>query len=235
VRYYDDIPERALAVFAHPDDPEVACAGTLARWLAEGAEAHLIVCAVGDKGTIDPETKPAELAQIRRAEVAAASEELGLTSHEVLGYLDGEIDNTPDLRELLVTRIRALRPDVVIAPDPTAVFFGETYVNHRDHRELGWAVLDAVAPAAASPHYFPNAGPPHQVDVMLLSGTLSPDVWVDISKSLEWKIRAVVAHESQVGDDPNMVADLLRERAETAGRRAGCRFAEEYRLLQLAG
>jgi LmbE family N-acetylglucosaminyl deacetylase len=235
VRYYDDIPERALAVFAHPDDPETACAGTLARWLAEGTEVHLVVCAVGDKGSLDPDIKPASLAQTRRSEVAAASEELGLTSHEILGFLDGDIDNSAELREMLVTRIRNLRPEVVIAPDPTAVFFGETYVNHRDHRELGWAVLDAVAPASSSPHYFPGAGPPHQVTAMLLAGTLSPDIWVDISKSLEPKIRAVIAHASQIGEDPNMVAELLRERAESAGRRAGCRFAEEYRLLQLAG
>jgi LmbE family N-acetylglucosaminyl deacetylase len=234
VRYFDDIPERALAVFAHPDDPETACAGTLARWLAEGSEVHLVVCAVGDKGSVDPDVKPAALAQTRRSEVAAASEELGLTSHEILGFLDGEIDNSNELREMLVSRIRSLRPQVLIAPDPTAVFFGSTYVNHRDHRELGWAVLDAVAPAASSPHYFPSAGPAHQVTSLLLAGTLSPDIWVDISKSLEPKIRAVLAHESQVGEDPNIVVELLGERAEAAGRRAGCRFAEEFRLVQLA-
>jgi LmbE family N-acetylglucosaminyl deacetylase len=235
MRYYDDIPTRALAIFAHPDDPEVACAGTLARWVASGAEAHLIVCALGDKGSLDPAVKPVELAQQRRSEVAAASEELGLASHEVLGYMDGEIDNSRELRETLVTRIRRLHPDVVIAPDPTAVFFGETYVNHRDHRELGFAVIDAVAPAASSPHYFPDAGEAHQVSVMLLSGTLAPDIWIDISKFIDSKIRAVVAHESQIGGDPETVANLLRERAESAGRRAGCKYAETYRLLQLAG
>ena len=52
--------------------------------------------------------------------------------------------------------IRSVRPDVVCCPDPTAVFFGDAYVNHRDHRVTGWATLDAVAPAAGNPHYFPE-------------------------------------------------------------------------------
>jgi LmbE family N-acetylglucosaminyl deacetylase len=131
-------------------------------------------------------------------------------------------------------QIRRLRPDVVIAPDPTAVFFGDSYVNHRDHREVGWAVLDAVAPAAGNPHYFPDAGPPHQVRTVLLSGTLDPDVYVDITRTIDAKVRAVTAHRTQVGEDASLVADLLHQRAEDAGRRAGVPMAEGYRLLHLS-
>lgn len=230
---FDEIPARALAVFAHPDDPEVACAGTLARWTRGGGEAHLIVCNTGDKGTSDSSVRPEALARVRAGEVDAAAAALGLTSHEMLGYPDGEIDNTRELRAELVARIRRLRPDVVIAPDPTAVFFGNSYINHRDHREVGWAVLDAVAPAAASPHYFPEAGPPHQVPIVLLSGTLDPDVWLDITDTINAKVEAVSAHRSQLGGDPSMVAELLHERAEDAGRRAGLPMAEGYRLVEL--
>ena len=92
-----------------------------------------------------------------------------------------------------------LKPEVVLGPDPTATFFGEVYVNHRDHRETGWALLDAVAPAAAMPLYFPEQGPPHQVSVLLLSGTHEPDVVVDVSRTIDTKVKAMLAHASQLG------------------------------------
>ena len=92
--------------------------------------------------------------------------------------------------------MRALRPDVVCGHDPTAVFFGQTYFNHRDHRIAGASLLDAVAPAAALAHYFPEAGPPHQVATVLLSGTLEPDEWVDVADTIETKVAAVECHRT---------------------------------------
>jgi LmbE family N-acetylglucosaminyl deacetylase len=121
----------------------------------------------------------------------------------------------------------------VLSPDPTAVYFGDSYVNHRDHREVGWAVLDACAPAAASPLYFPDAGPPHQVARIYLSGTLEPDVWVDVSDHLDAKIEALRCHRTQLGDGVALVGDVLRRRAADAGRQAGVAYAEGYRRLRL--
>src|SRR3954447_8827210 len=74
-------PSRALAIYAHPDDAEVSCGGTLARWAAAGAEVHVVVCARGDKGSSDPAVDPTELAQRRAAEVAAAGRALGVAGH----------------------------------------------------------------------------------------------------------------------------------------------------------
>lgn len=226
-------PQRVLAIYAHPDDPEVACGGTLARWAAEGAEVHLVVVNAGDKGSSDASTDPQVLTEKRAGEVAAAAQVLELAAVEMLGVPDGEVVNDPDLRCRLVGLVRAHRPDVVIAPDPTAVFFGDSYVNHRDHREVGWAVLDAVAPAAASPLYFPDQGPPHQVHALLLSGTLEPDAWVDVGASIDRKVAAVACHGSRVGDDPALVDELLRARTAEAGARAGVAHAEAYRRLRL--
>ena len=123
---------------------------------------------------------------------------------------------------------------VVVGPDPTAVFFGDSYVNHRDHREVGWAVLDAVAPAASSPLYFPDQGPPHQVGGVLLSGTLEPDAWVDVTATIEQKITAVACHESRLGGDPDLVRQLLRARTAESGVHAGVAHAEGYRRLRFA-
>ena len=224
-------PERALAVYAHPDDPEVACGGTLGRWSALGCEVHLVIACRGDKGSFDPATDPDELAASRAAEVGRAAEVLGLSSVEHLGYPDGDIENDRALRARLIEIVRRLRPDALVAPDPTAVFFGDSYVNHRDHRQLGWAVLDTIVPAA-SPLYVPEAGTAHQIALVLLSGTLEADAWVDVDAALATKVAAVACHESRLGGDPDLVAELLEHRAAEEGIRAGVAHAEAFRRLR---
>ena len=222
-----------LAVYAHPDDPEVSCAGTLARWADDGAEVRLVVCARGDKGTRDAGVDPAKLVARRAVEADQAAAVLGLAAHENLGLPDGEVVNDLALRAALVARLRAFRPDVVVSCDPTAVFFGSRYVNHHDHRELGFALLDACSPAAASPLYFPDAGPPHHVPTIYLSGTLEPDTFVDIATTVERKVEALRCHRSQVGDDLDLVGEVVRRRAASAGADAGLAHAEAFRVLRL--
>jgi LmbE family N-acetylglucosaminyl deacetylase len=228
---FDGVPSVALAVFAHPDDPEVACAGTLLAWASAGCATHVVICNRGDKGTSSPDSTGDDVAAVRAAEAAAAAEVLGLATHEILDHADGELENDVQLRSELVARIRALRPDVVIAPDPTAVFFGHTYVNHHDHRAAGWAVLDACAPMAGSRLYFPDAGDPHHVSTVLLAGTLEPDAWIDIDDHLATKVEALRCHRSQLVDGEDVVGEVVRQRAEEAGAQAGLRYAEGFRRL----
>jgi LmbE family N-acetylglucosaminyl deacetylase len=226
------VPAVALAVYAHPDDPEVACGGTLACWAGVGCEVHLVIACAGDKGTADPGEDPSRLAARRAAEVTEAAAALGLRSHQMLDHPDGEIDNTAALRETLVSVIRRLRPDAVVCPDPTAAFFGATYVNHRDHREIGWATIDAVAPAAWSPLYFPQAGAAHHVSELYLSGTLAPDAYIDVAAGIDAKTTALACHASQLRGSADLLDAALRQRAEEAGRAAGVRYAEGFRLLR---
>jgi LmbE family N-acetylglucosaminyl deacetylase len=234
----DEAPARALAVYAHPDDPEVSCGGTLARWAAAGCEVHLVVCNAGDKGSSEASVDPARLVAARAGEVAAAAAVMGLAGHVLLGIPDGELENTVELRTELVARIRDVRPDVVVGPDPTAVFFGDAYVNHHDHRALGWAVVDACAPMAASPLYFPGSGAAHRVATLLLSGTLEPDCWVDISGTIAVKLAAVACHRTQLpaGDHAaSVIEEVVRVRAEEAGLAAGVPLAEGFRRLVIGG
>ena len=222
-----------LAVYAHPDDADVACGATLARWADAGSEVHLLLLADGGKGTSDPAVEPADLAATRALEVAAAVDVLGLSSVEILGIADGEVPEQLDLIETLVQRIRNLRPSCVLGHDPTAVFFGSVYVNHRDHRAAGWALLDAVSPSAAQPHYFPDSGPPHRVNDVLLSGTLEADTYVDVSSTIDRKVDAVTAHGSQLPGDHEWIRSSVRQRAAEVGRAAGVAFAEGFRHLVL--
>ena len=236
---FEELPSRALAVYAHPDDPEISCGGTLARWAKAGSEVHVLVCTRGEKGSSDADTDREDLARRRAQEVASAARVLGLAGHEQLSVPDGELENTVVLRERIVSSVRRVRADVVVCPDPTAVFFGDTYFNHRDHRVAGWAALDAVSPAAGSPHYFPDAGAAHQVQSVLLSGTLEPNVWVDVGETLDVKVEALLCHASQLrapvfGHDAaggEWFRDVVRRRAEDGGRVAGVPYAEGFRRL----
>jgi LmbE family N-acetylglucosaminyl deacetylase len=230
-----DVPTRALAIYAHPDDPDVSCGGTLARWAAAGCEVHVLLCTDGGKGTTDPAVDPADLAARRVGEAAEAAAVLGLAGQERLGHPDGELTDDRTFREALVAIVRRLRPQIVLCPDPSAMFFGQEYFNHRDHRITGLAVLDAVAPAAALPHYFTESGPAHQVEQVLLSGTLEPDVWVDITDTVEKKGEAVSCHRSQFPDGVEWASTAVRLGAEDAGRQAGVAFAEGFRRLRLGG
>jgi LmbE family N-acetylglucosaminyl deacetylase len=229
-----EAPGVALAVYAHPDDPEVSCGGTLARWAAAGSEVHVVVATRGEKGSADPDADPEALAERRAAEVRDAASALGLAGVDLLGHDDGGLDaDPPGLRAEVVALVRRIRPDTVVCPDPTAVFFGDGYVNHVDHRAIGWATVDAVAPAAASPLYHPGGGAAHQVGMVLLSGTLEPDVWVDVAGSLDAKVAALRCHRSQLADDADeWLADFVRSRAEDEGRRAGVAAAEAFRRLR---
>jgi LmbE family N-acetylglucosaminyl deacetylase len=227
------VPDRVLAIYAHPDDPQVSCGGTLARWADAGSEVHVLVCAAGDKGTRDRGCDPAALTLQRRQEVRTATSLLGLAGAEVLGYLDGELENGPELRRQLVEAVRRLRPSAIVTPDPSAIFFGQHYYNHRDHRVVGFAALDAVAPAAARPLYFPDAGPAHEVATAYLSGSLEPNVAVDVAGVLARKARAVLAHRSQFDDGADWLEAALRDRAAEAGAQAGLSGAELFRRVHL--
>ena len=158
---------------------------------------------------------------------------LGLANVHRLGRADGTVANDAALRQDLVRVIRQARPDVVVCPDPTAVMFGSAYVNHRDHREVGWATLDVAAHEAGNPLYFPDAGPPHRVGEVWLSGTLEPDTWVDIAATIDRKAEALLCHESQLGEAGEWLRSAVQDRAEEAGRASGHRYAEGFRRLML--
>ena len=230
----DEPPASALAIYAHPDDPAISCGGTLACWAAGGSTVHVVICTAGDNGAPDPATDPVALSQSRMVEAEHSAEVLGISGSYFLGHLDGELDNDSALRRELVQIIRELKPDAIVSPDPLAVFFGEHHYNHRDHRVVWWAALDAAAPAAAMPLYFAGTGAAHQVTAAYLSGSLQPSVWVDVSSTIDRKIEAVSCHRSQLPGGGDWIASALRDGAEDAGREVGVDYAEPFRRIWLA-
>ena len=230
-----EAPASALAVYGHPDDPEISAGGTLARWVDAGAEISVLICTRGDKGSQDPAADADALARTRLEETTRAGAVLGITRSFHLDHGDGEIENTRELRSEIVRYVRELRPEVVLCPDPTQVFFGDRYYNHRDHRVTGWATLDSVLPAAGNPHYFPeqlgDGLEVHDVSAVYLSATFEVNCWVDISDTLDRKIEALFCHASQLTGTGEWFREFLRGMAEEGGRIAGVPYAEGFRRL----
>ena len=224
-----------LAIYAHPDDPEISAGGTLAAWADAGTKIHVLLTTRGDKGTSDPDADTEALARLRVDESEAAGKVLGLAGHHQLDYSDGELPDDLSLREHIVRFVRELKPDAIVTHDPTSIFFGDSYFNHRDHRVTGFAALDAIAPAAGNPHYFPqhlrDGLDVHEVRAAYLSASLEPNCWVDITRTQERKIDALFCHTSQLMETGEWFREFLRERAEEGGRAAGVTYAEGFRRL----
>jgi LmbE family N-acetylglucosaminyl deacetylase len=236
----DAQPERGpvLAAFAHPDDAEIACGGTLARWATEGRPVHLLALTNGDRGSQDPSQDRGELARIRRAETESAGKVLGLAGFRILDVHDGELENSQMIRAQIVSQIRLLRPTVVVTCDPSVWFFGDRYFNHADHRTAGATVLDSVFPAAGNPLFFSEqlaeALQAWNVPEVWLSWTTAPNHHQDVTGFLERKMAALAEHRSQVeGDMLGFFDQWLPQEAEEAGRKIGVKHAESFRVLRL--
>lgn len=225
------IPQSAMVIIAHPDDAEFTVAGTVALWTRAGCRVTYVVCTDGNAGSHEPGMTREKLAEIRRAEQRAACATLGVAEVVFLGCDDGQLQPTLELRRVLVGAIRQHQPEVVVTNDPTALFAGDRYINHPDHRAAGQAALDAVAPASAMPLLWPEVGDPHRVRQVYVRGNGEPNTWVDITETIDTKIEALKQHASQMGDwDPT---DRIKEWNASVGEEKGMAFAENYRVITL--
>jgi LmbE family N-acetylglucosaminyl deacetylase len=236
-----------LAVFAHPDDAEIAAGGTLAKWVVAGREVHLLVLTNGDRGSADPAADRAALAETRRRETEAAGSVLGLAGTRVLGVHDGELENTHDIREAVVRRVREVGARTLLSCDPTAWFFqipvagtGETRTayNHSDHRTAGAIALDAVFPGSGNPHFFAEhlgeGLEVQEVHDVWLGWSDEPNHVEDITEHFDTKVAALGEHASQIAEGIRFWDEWMREEAREAGARSGVGLAEEFRVLDLS-
>ena len=223
-----------MVIVAHPDDADFGPAATAAHWIDEGSVGWLVCCTSGDAGGEDPDRDPLELAAEREAEQDVAATIVGYQGVTYLHQPDGALANDLALRELLVREIRTFRPDAVLATDPEVVFYRDGGINHSDHRAAGMAAADAVYPAARNPMAFPwlakGGLAAHIVRRLYLFWPNDPDVWVDVSATIERKIDALRAHASQI-DEPEKLGEEIRTWAAKRGERIGAAAAEAFRLV----
>lgn len=233
-----EVPARALAIAAHPDDAEFGCGGTLAKWAAQGCVITHLVCTDGSKGSWDPAQDRAELVAARRDEQRAASKALGGSGDVIfLDWPDGELEAGLRQRWEVAYWIRKARPDVVLGHDPW-----RRYRLHPDHRNAGFLATDGIV-AARDPHFFPEQEvEPWRPRALLLWEADEPDHVEDISKSVDAKLAALLAHTSQLQSTHN-ITDLtdeaqvdrfrgwVRSVAAAAGEPAGVALAEAFKRI----
>jgi LmbE family N-acetylglucosaminyl deacetylase len=220
--------ERVVVVTAHPDDSEFGAGGTIARLVQEGAEVTYVIATNGDKGSGDRTMTPERLTRIRAEEQRNAAKTLGVANVQFLGYPDGELEDTRDLRRDVTRELRRWRPDLVITMNPHRTY--NLYASHRDHRIVSGVALDCVYPLARDHMSFPELLPefePHKVREIYLMQWESPQVTVDITDVLDLKLKALACHVSQVGDFAG-VETRVRERAAELGRPKGYAYAETF-------
>ncbi len=225
--------ERVLVVLAHPDDPEFFCGATLAKWAREDKDIHYLLLTCGDKGSDDPAATPQSLCANRRSEQLAAANVLGVREVKILNFSDGELTNSPDVRREIVREIRRFKPRVVVTGDPLS-YIRPNGINHPDHRAAGAATLDAIFPAAGNRMYFPEllaeGLEPHAPKEIWLSVTNEPNQWVNVTDTIDLKIRAVLAHQSQI-KEPAELAKRLRDRLRRSDL-DGEFYAEAFRVIR---
>jgi LmbE family N-acetylglucosaminyl deacetylase len=186
------VPERALAIGAHPDDIEFGCGATLARWARDGAHVELLVLTDGSKGSWEPDQDLELLVATRRQEQRAAARTLGARGVHYLDAVDGELEADAHRREQVCMVIRTARPDVVLGHDPW-----KRYRLHPDHRRAGELVIDGIV-AARDPHFFPKAGTPHRPSRLLLFEAQDVDhIEPAAEEDITTKIDALLCHKSQ--------------------------------------
>jgi LmbE family N-acetylglucosaminyl deacetylase len=237
LRIDDDVPESVLVVTAHPDDVDFGAAGSLARWAAAGSAISYCVVTDGDAGGFDPDVPRSEIPAIRQAEQRAAAAAIGVDDVRFLGYPDGRLVPSIELRRDISRVIRQVRPTRVLCQSPERNWT-RLYASHPDHLAAGEATICAVYPDSRNPFAHPELAEDEGLEAWTVAelwvmATPHPDTFVDITDTLERKLAALLCHESQL-PDPGRIEPLIREwgeRMAALGGLPGGRLAECFQHI----
>jgi LmbE family N-acetylglucosaminyl deacetylase len=231
--------ERILVVTAHPDDVDFGAAGSVAVWTDAGVAVSYCVITDGEAGGSDRSMSRADMAAVRRDEQRAAAAEVGVTDVTFLGYSDGRLTPSLDLRRDVSREIRRIRPDRVVAQSPERNW-ARVYASHPDHLAAGEAAACAVYPDARNPFAHPElleeGLEPHVVPELWVMATERADRVVDATDQFERKLAALRSHRSQVGDGEHldaMIRSWMSGTALAAGMPDG-RLAEAFHVVATA-
>jgi LmbE family N-acetylglucosaminyl deacetylase len=226
--------QRAMAIYAHPDDAEFGLAGTAATWARAGVEFVYCMVTNGASGSQDPEMTRARLREIRLAEQREAARILGVKEVVFLDFEDGYLEPTIDVRRAVARQIRIHRPDVIFTMDPT-MRYGGGYVNHPDHIAAAEVVLRSINPDASTRQMLPELWQnehlePHKPKALFLISFDKPDVVIDVSDVVDLKLEALRAHRSQIEPD-NL--EFVKSWMKEAGKRKRYAYAEGFTVVRL--
>ncbi|GIJ28753.1 GlcNAc-PI de-N-acetylase [Micromonospora qiuiae] len=229
--------QRVMVIAAHPDDAEFSFGATVARLTGEGAQVTYLIVTDGAQGGEDPTVPARELTATRYAEQRQAARMLGVTDVVFLGLPDGLLNDTPELRLALTREIRRHRPELVLTHQPLRSLQFPIGASHPDHLAVGQAALNAVYPDARNPRAFPEllgeGLPAHRVAEVWVPGHEHTDLLIDVGRTAELKMAAILAHRSQFRGSQDPAADIqwVMERMRGNGPVIGCEYAEAYKRI----
>jgi LmbE family N-acetylglucosaminyl deacetylase len=236
VRFNKDLEiERAMVIYAHPDDAEFGVAGTVAKWAQAGVEVTYCMVTNGASGSQDPDMTREKLRETRYAEQREAAKILGVKHVVFLGYEDGYLYPTLEVRRDVARQVRIHKPDVIVSMDPRFRVADEGYVNHPDHIAAGEVALRTINPDASTRQMFPELWrdeklEPHKPKALFLETFGEGGTVVDISDTMKTKIKALLVHASQVGPE---AAEFVKDWNKRTGKGAGYKYGESYRVILL--
>ena len=226
---------KGMVVFAHADDAEWGCSGTVAKWCAEGWDVVYVVCTDGSKGSSDPEMTSQNLVKIRAQEQRNAGNVLGLQDVVFLDYEDSMLEPSLELRRDITRQIRRYKPDVVICETPMRRLSYNGYLGHPDHIAAGEAALAAVFPCARDRLTFPElldeGLEPHAVREVWVMDHHEPDKFVDVTGHMDIAIEALKQHGTQVNSED--VGTHMKQWRGRTGEKVGFQYAEAFKRFQL--
>jgi LmbE family N-acetylglucosaminyl deacetylase len=231
--------ERLLVVTAHPDDVDFGSAGTVAALTDAGVEVVYCLVTDGQAGGFDRSIPRSEMAAIRREEQTKAAAEVGVTDLRFLGFMDGTVEVSMQLRHDIAMVIRQVRPQVVMTQSPVRNL-ASTFGSHPDHTATGEATMCAVYPDARNPFAFPGQ-PCADLDdwkvdeVWIQAGPLGGSDRldaIDITDQLDRKMRALRCHVSQ-HTDPDGMEQRIRARFEQIAVERGLPAGRSVELFRV--
>jgi LmbE family N-acetylglucosaminyl deacetylase len=232
--------ERVLAVMAHPDDVDFGAAGTVRAWTEAGIEVSYCLITNGDAGGVDPTVPRSDIPAIRQAEQRAAGAVLGVTDVRFLGYRDGELSVSHELRRDISRVIRQVRPDRMLIQSPERNW-QRIQSSHPDHLAAGEAAIQAVYPDARNPFahtslLLDEGLEDWSVPEVWVMASPSPNHYVDITDAFDAKLAALRAHASQTAHMDDLAErgrGWMTMQAQQAGLPEG-RLAEAFMVVGTA-
>lgn len=200
--------KKILVVFAHPDDAEIYCGGTIAKLTQDSKRVRIVKMTFGNRGSRQEIITEAKLKKIREKEDKKSMQVLGIKPEDniYLGFHDGEVDNNLPTIEKIAWQIRDFQPDLIITHNPEGVIIrfdkDINWVNHRDHRNTGKSTIDAAYPYSRDTLFFPDQLKKLKthgcVEFLLVDYYQHEDcVQVDITGFEKTRTKAIASHSSQ--------------------------------------
>tara|TARA_Y100000768_G_scaffold206398_1_gene155560 strand:- start:2831 stop:3544 length:714 start_codon:yes stop_codon:yes gene_type:complete len=229
-----EIPKTAMVVFAHPDDAEIGTGATVAKWVSNGTKVVYVLGTTGSSGSNDKEMTSKKIVEIRSSEQIAAAKAIGVEEIVSLKYVDGELESNRSLLSDLVLNIRKYKPEIVFTHDP----FRMKSFLHRDHRNLGFSVMDAIYPYARDHLHFPEQLDekiqPHKVKKLLFWGSDEPNVCVNVTSFEQKKVESLSKHESQL---PGLslgseYGKSILSRLKNSAKDLNFEYGESFRMIE---